>query len=272
MHFWFLACSGASISSQGSEAFQKLFDGSTPTPGHWGGMVDSYTTTPGTGTGPAVTLTPQVQRLQQLMTATGLKVNSLFMTVGADDLAWGPVLEDCLIGSAIPIVGVPLQNGCIANLSGAVSDAVTRLPAHFALLKARIDQLTPPIPASRIHLTDYFDPLDSLQDPQQSNPFCGGEILAGQFLRQWGVLDVEDPLQSIVQTTAQNDWTFLGGIRQAFQGHGVCQLSGRWINSGSDALASEGDATGTWHANLTGQQHMADIETPVMLSDASTQP
>ena len=70
VHFWFLACTGASISS---------------------GLVGNYQPFNG---GPQ--LPPQLVRLSQLIRQSGLSVDRLLMTIGANDVHWATMLQACL--------------------------------------------------------------------------------------------------------------------------------------------------------------------------------
>jgi hypothetical protein len=101
------------------------------------------------------------------------------------------------------------------------------------------------------------DPLNSLS-PEPL--LCAGEWFAEQPLRQWGVQEVEDPLQSDLAAAATAfDWHLIDRIRQAFQGHGVCATgANRWVNSWSDAYFTYKHLDGTWHPNAIGQDQIAD--------------
>jgi len=244
VHFWHLACSGATISGGG------------------GGLLNAST-----GTRGEQSLQPQVTRLGELMSETKLPVSRLLITAGANDTGWANVMETCLIQSVIAGVTDPLafyivQDNCINGYAGQVTAAVAALPFHFDLLAYALAQLMVAYPGQLtpfdIYLTQYFDPVDSLS----AQPLvCVGEPLAGEDMRNWAVSAILNPLQADVRSaTALYGWNFIGGIQQAFQGHGVCQAAAnRWINSVFDSLAEQGDFNGSWHANRTGQLQMASI-------------
>jgi hypothetical protein len=249
VHLWHLACSGATL----AEGAGDVADG---------GLLYPYN-----GIHHDQTLPAQVTELGTLMSETKLPVSALLITAGANDTDWGTVLPTCVIQSVIAGITDPLafylvQDNCINGYAGQVAENVAALPAHFALLAVQLVQLMVAYPGqllpSGVYLTQYWDPVDSLS----AQPLvCGGEPLAGQDMRNWAVSAILNPLQADVQNAASTfDWNFIGGIEQAFQGHGVCQAaSNRWVNSVFDSLAEQGDPNGSWHANRTGQLQIANI-------------
>ncbi len=231
VHFWFLACTGAGISY---------------------GLIGSYQPP----SGPL--LPPQLDRLSQLIGQSGLSVDRLQMTIGANDVYWGALLQACLpIGEYDP----GSQTGCVNGYAWEINDALSELPGTFAGLQQKLAALVSP---SKVYLTQYSDPLDSLS-PQPG--LCWGEPIAWQDLRQFGA-NTESSLQQIMQNASRAaGWQFIGGIQQAFQGHGVCQSSratspggpGRWVNSAGDSNSTQGNYSGAWHPNDAGQVAIADI-------------
>lgn len=256
VHLWDLTCAGASITADGSGWWAQQTGQSNP--GSWGGMLDSYL-----GTYDNIVLDPQVDRLEKLQSDSGLAVDRLLLTVGANDTHWATLLQWCLPFGLDPTTLAEHQ--CIDHNASEEEDAVRALPSHFSALADGLrERLTPQIPADRIALEGYFDPMDSLA---AQPAICAAEPLAQQYLRTWAVTHVENFLQADVQAAAtSNRWHYIDGIRQAFQGHGVCQSSGRYINTYAESLAEQHDDRGTWHANRTGQLRMADIITPYLMA------
>ena len=258
LHFWHLACSGATIYTPGGHAFgyNAIDDG---------GLLNPYTGVHHTQKKPP--LEAQLTRLENLMDETGLPVSRLLITAGANDTGWAVVLQQCLIAKIVTAILNPLEatlaeDGCLNGYTVPEHSALMNLPSHFAKLAEAINSLSAQRPGqlseSNVYLTQYFDPLDSLS---RQPLVCPGEPLAGQGLRQWGVQAVEKPLQQGVMNAAGTyHWHLIDGIRRAFQGHGVCQTSAkRWINSLDDSLFEQSDNYGTWHANRTGQRQIARI-------------
>ena len=239
-------------------------------PADWGGMLSPYSgaKNPNPPAPPLPPLTPQVNRLTQLRTQSGLPISTLLMTIGANDTGWSIVAENCLKTSLAALAGVSAdiaEGICLATFQGKVGDSVATLPKHFADLGSALKAV---VPANRVYLTDYFDPEDSIIGP---SPSCPGEVVASYTLRQWAITYVENPLQRDVQAAAgANGWHYLTGIRQAFQGHGVCNPdtspTGRWVDSILDSQIGQNDINGTWHANTYGQNQIAAIEYLTLLA------
>jgi hypothetical protein len=170
VHFWHLACSGASITADNSGAW-------TSDPYNAGGILDPYD-----GVRHNTNLEPQLQRLQQLRAeADNLPVDRLLLGVGANDTHWADVLADCLPKG---VLGSLVQTNCVNSYTARVGQdgSIGTLPAHFKKLNTA---LTPSIvPASNIYFTQYFDPMDSLTAQPST---CPGEPLAWPNLRKWGV-------------------------------------------------------------------------------------
>ena len=249
IHFWHLACAGATITAADSRPW---WDRDHNGPLYFGGMLDLYYGVYSDQTNPAIPA--QIDRLQQLQQQTGLAVDRLLITLGANDTHWATVTEDCL--NPLHRLTPHQQQVCLQGYAPRVDQSVALLPSHFDALAQALARN--PGWQGGVWINEYFDPLDSLSGPQ--TPFCGGEVFASQYLRNWAIAHVENPLQDDVQKAASRyGWHFVGGIRHAFQGHGVCWLdpNRRWVNSATDSLIAQGDLDGTWHANKTGQLVMA---------------
>ncbi|HQW95908.1 MAG TPA: hypothetical protein PLU58_08905 [Saprospiraceae bacterium] len=58
----------------------------------------------------------------------------------------------------------------------------------------------------------------------------------------------------------KNGWTYLGGIVNAFKGHGYCETPAKsWYRAASTSCKIQGDINGTIHPNETGHQTIAEI-------------
>ena len=182
IHFWHLACACASITAADSRPW---WDRAHNGPVYFGGMLDPYN---GTYSNVNPPLKPQINRLQELEQQSGLHVDRLLLTIGANDVEWATVAEACM---PLGLLGDPGQAACLAGYASKVNQAFSVLPAHFKKLAETVasDGLALP---DRIYLTGYFDPLDSLS-PQPL--ICPGEPLASFYMRNWAVTHVENPLQ-----------------------------------------------------------------------------
>jgi hypothetical protein len=278
VHFWDLTCAGASITGVDSSSWPNNH------PADLGGMLEPYTGVHHNVTNPP--LKPQLVRLRELRTRTGLRIDRLLLTVGANDTHWATVAADCLKKAVWPPPPPPLpgvdteQVKCIKEYTPDVVEAIGVLPGHFKALNQALDETL--VSRDRIYLNEYFDPMDSLAEqpllcglnPLQYPTVGDGEYAASKFLRVWAVDTVETPLQDAVQAAAgEYGWNYISGIRRAFQGHGICQRGdARWINTAMDSGLHQGDIYGTWHANQKGHQVMADIVYKNISAGLFTQP
>jgi GDSL-like Lipase/Acylhydrolase family len=266
VHFWHLACSGATITAEGSGPFE-------PNPIDAGGLLSPYSgqrrmqeSNP---------LPPQMQRLAALVAQSNLPVSRLLIQAGANDGGWATVLKQCLFDGGLSwlplgpglgdIAATSAESICLSEWKPAVTSAMGNLygspGSHFDQLANWIDAYIAANPTrlgtGNIYLTQYYDPLDSLSPP---SPVCPGEWFAEQPLRVWGVDEVEAPLQAdLAAAAAGYHWHLIDGIRQAFQGHGVCATgTSRWVNSWSDAYFTDKHLDGAWHPNAVGQHAMSN--------------
>jgi hypothetical protein len=231
VHFWFLACTGASTEN---------------------GLLGPYTI--------SVTHPAQLTRLGDLIRQSRLSPDRLLVQTGANDLDWSSAAEKCLALSVIPFA----QELCVAGTTAAMADKVNALPSKYQKLRGAMSGVA--VNPTNVYLVEYFDPIDSLR-PQ---PFvCGGDPEAGQVLRTFAASSVEAPLRSTMMAAATGGWHYIGGITNAFQGHGACQLSNAWINT-FWAATGQNHINGTWHANTTGQGVVSSYLTAAIRSGLDT--
>jgi hypothetical protein len=275
VHFWHLACSGATISAAGTGPFvDRKSDPNDPYPS--GGLLDPYSGARHMQKGGASPpLPPQMDRLQTLIGQSQLPVARLLIQAGANDGGWATVLKDCLtVGGEAWLTLGPLtgdlvansnENACLTGWTPPVNTAMSNLwgpqNSHFNALHNRVIKLMADKPGmlepQNIFLTQYYDPLDSLSNQPV---LCAAEPFAELVLRQWGVNRVEKRLQADVSAAATAyKWGFIGGVQKAFQGHGVCHTNSRWVNSWYDSEFVYKHENGTWHPNADGQHAMGNI-------------
>ena len=140
VHFWFLACSGASITAADTTDIWGV------DPLNAGGLLDPYS-----GGRHQGALPPQVQRLRELITQSGLNVDKLLLTVGANDLQWAGVAEECLTGGGLlDVLGRELfHRVCLDAVKPKIRESISVLPAHFDALENALRGL---VPNDRVYL------------------------------------------------------------------------------------------------------------------------
>jgi hypothetical protein len=242
VHFWHLACSGASISSADSGIWPK----GQPNPG---GLISPYM-----GAHGSASLGPQVDRLATLQLQSGLRVDRLLITAGINELHWASIVQACAPGTFTPF----LQLNCFKTWQPRLDLATATLPAHFSALAARLAASPAAVAPGSVYLTEYYDPFDTL-GPQAS--FCA-DPAATLTARTYGTGAIMNPIQTIVRNAATaNGWNFIGGLRVLFQGHGACGIdpNTHWVNTFLSSQLDQHDIQGSWHANRAGQTAIAPI-------------
>jgi hypothetical protein len=246
---WNLACSGASITYSGDGSGEggllNPYDGQ-----NWAAKTSQCCHDP---------LPSQLSQLGSLLSASGRTLDSVVVMAGANDTGWADLLEQCYWLNKI---GGGLLD--CENLWGP------RLRNNQKTLSGRFDQLgqqlTAIVPANKVYLTEYWDPTHddrtSTQDPIAGKGFswwCPRDVLAPNASdRKWGYENGVVPLNAAIQAAATT-WNFhyVGGIAADFYRHGLCATNS-WIVSPTESIGRQGNLFGSWHANLAGQQDIAN--------------
>ncbi len=219
-----LACSGATIQS---------------------GLIGGYRGIRDPGGPP---LGPQVTELARLNPKR--KVDALLVSVGANDVGFGPIIQFCLVETSCPNRRFPYASSP-NTLDEVVSDRIAGLPALFQALAARLREAGVAPPA--VYITQYFDPTRNAK-----GEFCDPLIRAGSYVltqpeASWAYERLVVGLNAAVAAAAAaNGWHVVRGIQEAFRRHGYCSSSS-WIVGLSESLQSQGDIAGTLHPNRQGQ-------------------
>lgn len=220
--FVHLACSGASMTE---------------------GMLGPYL-----GIIPGPQLPPQ---LTQLGTLKGQReVDAVLISVGANDVRFSTILEDCFKfpgceqPGALPFSGPDFFNARIGALAARYDSVANGL----AVRGVRSD---------RVHITEYFDPTrddqlrycDEVMLEEAVNiPVVG--ISAAEA--RWAGTDMLVRLDAEVRAAAaRNGWRYVGNIFSAFAPHGYCAQD-RWIVQLTESAVQQQDQYGTVHPNEAG--------------------
>jgi hypothetical protein len=105
VHFWFLACSGASIPA---------------------GMLQPYNEPES-----------QLSRLNELITQSGLTVDRLLISIGANDVPWAQMLGDCLLPAGLDPTGLA-QAICTNQHAPGIAIGIGGLVGYFQALRAQL--------------------------------------------------------------------------------------------------------------------------------------
>lgn len=263
------SCSGATINTDWKNYSGILdpYELTAPSSGSgiiggYAGMIDDTTVL-------------QKSQLQQIKDAVGNReIDAVIMSAGLNDVGMAKMTQVCVLFVDCFNEDVGYYPNDIALKKRVKADAA-KLPAHFNSMKAEITRLG--IKTKRRLLLEYPNPLygdngglcsDILEDAV-ANGLLGGvfSFLDAIPFKGWGTAEVKWANNDVYSwlTTGLNqgainaDFEIVGGISDAFKGHGYCASKGkRFINTAGDARADRGIMTGTMHPNVAGYLAMAD--------------
>lgn len=195
-------------------------------------------------------LEPQVDRLRRLDHAN--PVDAVIISVGANDVKFGPLVRACLIRKSCQNKAARLDGGPKRRISDQVNDALRGLPKGYFDLAGALRTIVAP---QRVLITEYFDPTRD-----ESGQLCRHAHIgldAGEFA--FAARSVLSPLNDAIATAAhKHRWQLVRRVPSDFRGHGYCS-DDRWVVSLTESLLrSRGSAPikrvlGTLHPNRNGQ-------------------
>ncbi len=235
----------------------------------------------------AADLPPQVDRAAALI--SGREVDALLLSIGGNDVGFGPMIVACMIGQPCSALNAPAEPGiadqigitcataaalggdCTADFEDLIADYVdTRsaasifaqgsalLPSRYAALAERLALAFPAIAAEpgRVLIAEY---PNAVEDDDGSACDAGSDgltrMLPGITADEstWFRDQVTQGLDALVADAAgEHGWTLVDGIYDAFHGHGYCAEHG-WMRRMQDAFTMQGTKEGAVHPTREGQ-------------------
>ncbi len=222
-------------------------------------------------------LPPQVDELERV--AQRRKVDAVLLSVGANDIHFSEFVAFCanplrISGNCFKRTYTKLGADGTRTAQQVAEGFVGELPALYEELAAGLKKS---VPASRVHVVEYFDPTRNAQGEP-----CG-HILD---IRRPNVVRAEqlllEPLNVAVERAAgQHHWDEVGGVEALFRGHGYCADEERWVSSLWDSLRRlgglRGRHRGTLHPNRLGYEETskpiaADLERDLLRGRKTPEP
>ena len=236
--FLHLACSGAAIRT---------------------GVIGAYWgITPGDANLP---LSSQVASVRKQ--TAGRPVDAAIISIGANDLGFGDVLEFCVFyencqNRHYKATGKFLSQVIKAKLAG--------LPALYAELAGRLEPL---VAANRVYINLY---PDELRDGKGA--FCD-DIINYHGVRairaneaKWMFEDFMTPLNAAIVAAARaHGWNVIAGAPELFRTHGYCAGAGGWVVTYDRSSATQGNTNGTMHPNPAGHEAMGELAARLLVRD-----
>jgi len=199
-------------------------------------------------------LEPQVSILNRI--AETRQVDAVLISVGANDIHFAGVAGFCGTVPNEDCFSRPLPQRFggdgVRTVREAVANALTQLRLDYRLLAKRI---SPAIPASRVYLSEYFDPTRD-----ERGNIC--ERFFGAIER----VEVEQaqnrllrPLNAAGAVAARgNGWNLVDEVMSSFRNHGYCAGRQAWVSTLGDSLRNLGGLgdrhRGTLHPNRPGHE------------------
>jgi hypothetical protein len=264
-----VACSGASIVRGGALGTDRPFDTSDP---NKGGILTPYDGVENLGKrgiskdslSPAV-YPPQIEQVNSALhefTLPRRRIDALVMSIGANDMGFGPLIQNCADIARPPIEG---DTDCSTD-QGVQSFIATRLQKLSAGVNQGIglyDRLAASLqgnPAAgtgdpaldvapaNVYLqalhnvvrTGTGTDLSNFCDRQPNEKF---EKFVSNTEAKFLSTKVIDALNNLMATKAtRHGWTFVDRYVKDFIGHGSCApAAARFVNTNHDSLAKQGE-------------------------------
>jgi hypothetical protein len=265
-----LACSGAAVMDVPALAGASP-DPADPDDPSTGGLLDDYAGVEPNGAA------ARPSQLAQLADLKGTRpVDAMTVSIGANDVAFSQVVEECLLTSATDL-GPCHSSGTRDRLDARLAT----LPARYDALAGALDDLG--VAPSRVFLTEYFnltsDDLDladlrcildaptaaavlALTSPAPAfTPYLTAALATGLVTddeAEWARGYVGAQLNASVRAAVSaHGWRYVGGIEDRFARHGYC-ASDPWVVRLGQTVLDQHDPFGAFHPNRAGQRAYAD--------------
>jgi hypothetical protein len=162
----------------------------------------------------------------------------VLLSIGANDLGFGPILRFCLKTIVRDCYKKKLEK---LPLDELVSTRLAELRASYERLASAV-----PFRDSRVFITEYFDPLHD-----EAGRICRIFSISPSEAA-WAERAVIRPLNALVREEANaRHWIFVPGVANAFRLHGYC-ANQSWIVHIPKALLNR-NKSGPFHPNALGQ-------------------
>ena len=247
-----------------------------------GARIDHLYATPYAGTRPAIPpLHPQIEQLSALLdrVTPARKIAAVIMSIGVNDLAFGPVLEFCVrngtastpcqnlsaaptLDSAKRITGFSLdKSGASPTLGSQLARLQATLAPRYAPLPAELAKPIGPsgglgIAPKQVFITQYPDFTNS-----NTGTPCGPTGIARFDMSTWSWLGSNAGLlnHTITVAAATHGWTLAPVNMGAFAKSGYCATNSLFV--GIASANYNDDAGGPFHPNADAHKiQAAEVE------------
>jgi len=187
---------------------------------------------------PTDAIRPQFPAALDFLSAERLSADAVVMSIGGNDLGFGPIIEDCLGGDCWKEDSAS-QATLKAALVPITPGVEARLPALYTALAGTFTSAR--LPAGNVFLTQHPNPLRNT-----AGDLCAGLDFADPLLR---LLSDEDAVfatsvhgmvnEQVRLATAAKGWKMISSHVGTEIGHGLCTQA-PWWNDTTTALITQG--------------------------------
>ena len=222
---------------------------------------------------------PNPQQIDEVRRITaGRTIDALLMSIGVNDLHFGPLITFCIFnsdcrnrtvrwdGTNNKFVNDP--NGTV--MTQLIANFTADLTVHYAQLNQALQGLVEP---NRVYLIQYPDSTRN----GDGNSFCDSLAALpwiGQFARiraadtAWLADGFAAGLNAAGAAAAQAyGWNYISGAADEFRTHGYCAGKKSWIVTTHDSRAHQGDLAGTLHPNRVGHVKLMLLARKMVVHD-----
>ncbi|MFL5845523.1 MAG: SGNH/GDSL hydrolase family protein [Solirubrobacteraceae bacterium] len=185
----------------------------------------------------------------------GREVDAVILSVGANDLRFGDVLQFCVKHRTCWTSEYQDDLELDAWMKSRLAAGEPRYGAVVAALGGHVAQ-------SRVYLVQYPDPLRA----PDGDAFCDeildvtlGAVRADEA--SWTFENFLSPINALIQSTrGRFGWNVVGGAQQDFRRHGYCaDRQRRWMVQLLESRRIQGDTNGTMHPNRRGHIRLSQL-------------
>ena len=187
----------------------------------------------------------------------GREIDALVISIGANDLGCGTIVNFCVSVAQCPGQRFPDSTSKL-TLEATRVQRLNALSGAYDRLASRRDPLV--VKPKRIYITQYFDPThddDGFPCDAMIDVPGVGKIDHNEAI--WASDHVVHGLNKAVSAAAaKHRWTFVPGAQDGFENHGYC-AKGHWIVQLLESVDHQGDKGGTMHPNHAGHELIAGL-------------
>jgi hypothetical protein len=194
------------------------------------------------------------------------EVDALLMSAGGNDMGFGPIASVCVVAHKCHEGAVVYTPQGLELLHEVVDRDIAGLADSYQRLNDGLDELPDHVRISDTYITEYPDPASATRDGGSCNDILGDiqwPFLIDRDEVNWARQVVLPGLNgTLAAAAADHGWHLVGGIAEAFHGHGYCAQD-NWIRTATESERlqgpnDKGKTLGTLHPTAQGHRVIRD--------------